>query len=49
MSEFEILHQLASALAVGLMMTTIAACYYRIKEQDDVGITSVIAILLTFT
>ncbi len=33
---------------IGLVMVAIAAYYQRIREQDDIGITSVIAILLTF-
>ncbi|VAX06923.1 MgtC family [hydrothermal vent metagenome] len=33
---------------IGLVMVTIAAYYQRISEQNDIGITSVIAILLTF-
>ena len=34
---------------LGLVMLSIAAYYYRVKEQDDVGITSVIASFLAFT
>lgn len=33
---------------IGLVMVTIAAYYQRISELNDIGITSVIAILLTF-
>jgi len=33
---------------IGLVLVTIAAYYQRIRERDDIGITSVIAILLTF-
>lgn len=33
---------------IGLVLVTIAAYYHRIKEQDDIGITSIIATLLTF-
>lgn len=33
---------------IGLVLVAIAAYHQRIREQDDIGITSIIAILLTF-
>ena len=33
---------------IGLVLVAIASYYQRIREQDDIGITSVIAILLAF-
>ncbi len=33
---------------IGLVLIAIAAYYQRIREQDDIGITSIITILLTF-